>query len=161
VERDGTILVAVSWGGLGFDLITPEEAEVDAISVSDEDLEPLRIAAGRPRFGIDFDASTHIAATPVIARAVSFTKGCYPGQESVARVQNLGRVRKRLVGLSFDGTAVPAPGTTLTAEGMDVGRVTSTAEWDGRVAGIGVVRSDVHDGATVEAGASAATVRAL
>jgi len=91
---------------------------------------------------------------------VSFTKGCYPGQESVARVQNLGRVRKRLVGLDVDG-GPPEAGASMTVEGREVGHVTSAAKWDGRVVAIGSLRSEVHDGATVEAGATPATVRAL
>ena len=160
VPRD-VIAVAVDWGLAGYDVIATSPLNIDGASMTPAEYDAARIAGGRPRFGVDFDETTHIAETPLIARAVSFTKGCYPGQESVARVQNLGRVRKRLVRLSFDGAHMPGVGTTLTADGLEVGRVTSAAEWDGRVAGIGFVRSDVHDGATIEAGSSAATVRAL
>jgi len=160
IPRDA-IVAEVDWGALGYDIITASPFEVDAVSMTAAEYESARIATGRPRFGVDFDETTHIAETPLIARAVSFTKGCYPGQESVARVQNLGRVRKRLVGVDLNGAEVPAPGTTLTVDGFDVGRVTSAALWDGRVAGIGSLRSDVHDGATVEVGSSVAIVRAL
>jgi folate-binding protein YgfZ len=160
IPRDA-VAAEVDWGLLGYDVITASLIEVDAVSMTTADHDAARIAAGRPRFGVDFDETTHIAETPLIARAVSFTKGCYPGQESVARVQNLGRVRKRLVGLDFNGADVPAAGTTFMVDGSDVGRMTSAALWDGRVAGIGFVRSDLDDGATVEVGSSAATVRAL
>ena len=155
------IAIEVDWGLTGYDVIADAPVEVDGVSMSAADYEAARIAAGRPRFGVDFDDTTHIAETPLIARAVSFTKGCYPGQESVARVQNLGRIRKRLVGLEFEGADVPSVGTTLTAESLEVGRVTSAAMWDARVAGIGFVRSDVHDGASITAGGTAANVRAL
>jgi folate-binding protein YgfZ len=155
------IAVEVDWGVPGYDVITSTPVEIDAVSMNESEYDAARIAAGRPRFGVDFDETTHIAETPLIARAVSFTKGCYPGQESVARVQNLGRVRRRLAGLDVTGAEVPGAGTILTAEGIEVGRVTSAAMWDARVSAIGFVRSDVHDGATVEAGAAAATVRAL
>jgi len=160
IPRDA-IAAEVDWGLIGYDIITASPFEVDAVSMTAAEYESARVAAGRPRFGIDFDETTHIAETPLIARAVSFTKGCYPGQESVARVQNLGRVRKRLVGVDLNGADVPAAGSTLTVDGSDVGRVTSAALWDGRVAGIGSLRSDVHDGATVEVGSSVAIVRAL
>ena len=160
IPRDA-IATEVDWGLLGYDIITASPFEVGAVSMTAAEHDAARIDAGRPRFGVDFDETTHIAETPLIARAVSSTKGCYPGQESVARVQNLGRVRKRLVGLDFNDADVPAAGTTLTVDGADVGRVTSAAKWGGRVAGIGFVRSDVDAGATVEAGSSAATVRAL
>jgi hypothetical protein len=65
------------------------------------------------------------------------------------------------VGLDLDGTVALAAGTVLTAESLEVGRVTSAAMWDARVSAIGFVRSDAHDGATIEAGRSTATVRAL
>jgi folate-binding protein YgfZ len=155
------IAIEVDWGLTGYDIIADAPVEIDAVSMSDTDYEAARIAAGRPRFGVDFDETTHIAETPLIARAVSFTKGCYPGQESVARVQNLGRVRKRLVGLDFEGADVPLVGTIISAESLEVGRVTSAAMWDARVSGIGFVRRDVQDGATVAAGSASATVRAL
>jgi tRNA-modifying protein YgfZ len=154
------IAVEVDWGLQGYDVITAEPIEIDAVPMSSTEYDAGRIAAGRPRFGVDFDETTHISETPLIARAVSFSKGCYPGQESVARVQNLGRVRKRLAGLDVEGD-VPAAGTILTVESMEVGRVTSAAMWNARVSAIGFVRSDVHDGAAVEAGGSTATVRAL
>jgi folate-binding Fe-S cluster repair protein YgfZ len=76
-------------------------------------------------------------------------------------VQNLGRVRKRLAGLELEGAEVPPAGTILTAESLQVGRVTSAAMWDARVSAIGFVRSDAHAGATVVAGSATAIVRAL
>jgi tRNA-modifying protein YgfZ len=155
------IAIEVDWGLSGYDIIADAPLEIDAVSMSETDYDAARIAAGRPRFGVDFDETTHIAETPLIARAVSFMKGCYPGQESVARVQNLGRVRKRLVGLEIEGAEVPPVGTTLTAESSEVGHVTSAAMWGASVAAIGFVRSDVHDGAIVAAGSFAAEVRAL
>jgi folate-binding protein YgfZ len=155
------IALEVDWGPAGYDVIAAVSVDVDAAPMNEAEYEAVRIATGRPRFGVDFDETTHITETPLIAHAVSFIKGCYPGQESVARVQNLGRIRKRLAGLDFEGSDVPATGTTLVAESLEVGRITSAAMWDARVSAIGFVRSDVHDGATVEAGPAAATVRAL
>ena len=156
----GAVALASDWGPSDLDVLHEGATAFEGAEMSAGEYEAARIAAGRPRFGVDFDENTHIAETPLIARAVSFTKGCYPGQESVARVENLGRVRKRLVGLDVDG-GPPEAGASMTVEGREVGRVTSAATWDGRVVAIGSLRSEVHDGATVEAGATPATVRAL
>jgi folate-binding protein YgfZ len=157
----GSVALGSDWGPSDLDVLIPSSATLAGSEMDAAEYEGARIAAGRPRFGVDFDESTHIAETPLIARAVSFTKGCYPGQESVARVRNLGKVRKRLVGLEIAGNVVPEPGTTLTVDGLDVGRITSAAAWAGRAFAIGSLRGDVHDGASVEAGDSGAVVRAL
>jgi tRNA-modifying protein YgfZ len=157
----GGVRLASDWGPADLDVLIPSSDALTGNEMDAAEYDAARIAAGRPRFGVDFDESTHIAETPLIARAVSFTKGCYPGQESVARVSTLGKVRKRLVGLEIAGNVAPEAGTTLTADGQDVGRITSAAAWAGRAFAIGSLRSDVHDGATVEAGDSGAVVRAL
>ena len=149
------------WGPGDLDVLISPSVGLSGDEMKAAEYEAARIAAGRPRFGVDFDESTHIAETPLLARAVSFTKGCYPGQESVARVSNLGKVRKRLVGLEIAGNVAPEAGTTMTVDGQDVGRITSAAAWAGRAFAIGSLSSDVHDGATIEAGDSGAVVRAL
>ena len=63
------------------------------------------------------------------SRAISFSKGCYVGQEVIIRVlhRGHGRVARKLVGLVFDGEAVPAPGTRAAVNGRDIGEVTSSA----------------------------------
>ena len=157
----GSVPLVSDWGPGDLDVLIPRSIGMTGNEMDAAEYEAARIAAGRPRFGIDFDENTHIAETPLIARAVSFTKGCYPGQESVARVSNLGKVRKRLVGLEIAGNVAPQAGTNLTVDGQDVGRITSAAAWIGRAFAIGSLRSDVHDGASVEAGDSGAVVRAL
>jgi folate-binding protein YgfZ len=157
----GAVPLASDWGPSDLDVLSSTDEAFEGDELDPAEYDAARIAAGRPRFGIDFDERTHIAETPLIGRAVSFTKGCYPGQESVARVNNLGRVRKRLVGLEIAGNVVPEPGTALSVEGQEVGRITSATAWEGRAFAIGPLRSDVHDGATVEAGDAAAIVRAL
>jgi len=157
----GVVPLASEWGPSDLDALSEKDLPFYGNEMDAAEYEAARIAAGRPRFGVDFDETTHIAETPLMARAVSFTKGCYPGQESVARVSNLGKVRKRLVGLDIVGNVVPEPGTTLVVDEQDVGRITSAAAWAGRAFAIAFLRSDVHDGVTVEAGDEAAVVRAL
>lgn len=90
----------------------------------------LGIAARRPRFGIDNDARTIPNEMPWLHTAVHLQKGCYRGQETVARVHNLGRPPRRLVLLNLDGSAdrLPETGDPVTlANGRAVGRVGSVA----------------------------------
>lgn len=86
-----------------------------------EALEVLRAEAGIPRFGVDFGPENFPQETG-IEEAVSYTKGCYLGQEVVARIHYRGGVQKTLCGLAFPGTA-PAPGTPLTFEEREAGTV--------------------------------------
>jgi len=92
-------------------------------------LEALRVAAGRPRFGLETDHRTIPHEVGWIPSAVHLDKGCYRGQETVARVQNLGRPPRRLVLLHLDGSdsVLPATGEPVVLDGREVGRVTSSA----------------------------------
>jgi folate-binding protein YgfZ len=89
----------------------------------------LRVEAGVPRFGRDMDEETIPLEAGIESRAISFSKGCYVGQEVIIRVlhRGHGRVARKLVGLVFDGEAVPAPGTRAAVNGRDIGEVTSSA----------------------------------
>jgi folate-binding protein YgfZ len=89
-------------------------------------LEILRTEAGIPRFGADFGPDNFPQETG-IEEAVSYTKGCYLGQEVVARIHYRGGVQKLLRGLVFEGEAVPKPGTPLAFEGREAGAVTTVA----------------------------------
>ena len=93
-------------------------------------LEALRVEAGRPRFGIDTDHRTIPHEMGWIGSAVQLDKGCYRGQETVARVANLGRPPRRLVRLHLDGSArenLPVHGTAVFGEGGEIGRLTTSA----------------------------------
>jgi folate-binding protein YgfZ len=91
--------------------------------------EALRVAAGVPRLGFETDHRTIPHEVGWIGRAVHLDKGCYRGQETVARVHNLGRPPRRLVFLHLDGTeeALPPHGAPVEYEGRQVGFVTSSA----------------------------------
>jgi tRNA-modifying protein YgfZ len=125
--------------------------------------EALRVAARRPRFGIDSDHKTipHEAGD-LLARAVHLDKGCYRGQETVARVHNLGRPPRRLVLLHLDGVdeELPAPGTpVLRDDGRQVG-VTGTAARHhelGQIA-LALVKQNVPAGGTLRVGDATAAV---
>ncbi|HEY5987299.1 MAG TPA: folate-binding protein, partial [Streptosporangiaceae bacterium] len=91
--------------------------------------EALRIAARRPRLGLDTDHRTIPHEVGWIETAVHLTKGCYRGQETVARVHNLGHPPRRLVFLHLDGSEdrLPAPGDPITLDGAQVGFTGSAA----------------------------------
>ena len=103
-----------------------------AVPRAGEDLvEVLRVEAGVPEFGVDMQADTIPLEAGIEARAISFTKGCYVGQEVIVRVlhRGQGRVARRLVGLTIgergDAPPVPAARAAITVDGREVGRVTS------------------------------------
>jgi folate-binding protein YgfZ len=86
-----------------------------------------RIEAGTPLFNIDFGTDSLAHETGLLAQRVSFTKGCYLGQEIVARTENLGRPKQQLVGLRPDGDLLPAAGDDVVdADDKAVGAVTSS-----------------------------------
>jgi len=118
----------------GFDVITTVEQAQElsqqliaagAEVVSEETFETLRIEAGVARFGLDMDENNVVSETN-LDDAVSFTKGCYIGQEIIARIKYRGHVAKKLTGFVLNGEALPQAGATIkSVEGKDVGRITS------------------------------------
>jgi folate-binding protein YgfZ len=94
-------------------------------------LEVLRIESGVPCYGRDFGPDT-IALEAPLEHAISFSKGCYLGQEVIERVSARGHVNRRLVGLEIEGATVPAVGDPVFAPEREVGRVTS-ASWSWRL----------------------------
>jgi folate-binding protein YgfZ len=111
-----------------------------ARTVGSSALERLRVEAGVPRFGADYD-ERHFPAETGLEDAVSFTKGCYLGQEVVARIHYRGHVNRRLAGLRFDPEAWAAgpvgPGEPLLASGEEVGTlgsVVASPRLDGPIA---------------------------
>ncbi len=92
--------------------------------VGREALDVLRIESGRPRFGVDMGPST-LALEVAPEGLLSFTKGCYRGQEVVARGTYIGQMNRRLLGLRIDGDVPPSGADIVRVEGEEVGRVTS------------------------------------
>lgn len=86
-----------------------------------------RIEAGVPLFGVDFDEHNLPQEVGRDRAAISFTKGCYLGQETVARIDALGHVNHRIVVVRFSGDDVPGVGTELSHNGTAVGSVTSAS----------------------------------
>ncbi len=96
-----------------------------------EAFEMIRVEAGFPLYGRDINDDHLPQEVNRDAQAISFTKGCYLGQETVARIDALGHVNRRLVRLRLSGPEMPKPGQELMADGQAIGRVTS-AVWSPR-----------------------------
>jgi folate-binding protein YgfZ len=103
--------------------------EAGATAVSPEAIEAARIESGYAVFGIDMTSDTIPLEAGIEGRAISFTKGCYVGQEVIIRVLHRGggRVARKLVTLRIDGSA-PHPGAKLYAGEREIGAITSAAE---------------------------------
>ncbi len=112
-------------------------------TMGDDELEVLRIRAGTPRFGREIDDRVLPAEAGLDARAVDFEKGCYPGQEPIARQHYRGRVNRTLRVLEIEGAELPEYDAELTHDGKVVGRLTSAALEGTRVIALGYVRVEV------------------
>ena len=126
-----------AWRVLGGAEVVDERPPGD--EVGEEDYERWRIEAAIPRWGADIDDRILPAEAGLDETHVSFTKGCYPGQEPIARQHYRGKVNRRLRVLEIDGDAVP--GDDLIHDGKTVGRITSA------VAGLALayVRTEVPE----------------
>jgi tRNA-modifying protein YgfZ len=113
-------------------------------------LEMARVAAGAALVGLDTGPTTLVQEAGLEDEAVSFEKGCYLGQETVARVQYRGRVNRALRGLRLSAAA-PTAGGRVLLEGREVGRMTSAADTpDLGSIGLAVLRREAQPGADVE-----------
>jgi folate-binding protein YgfZ len=112
-------------------------------TVDSDELELLRIKAGTPRLGREIDDRVLPAEAGLDARAIDFAKGCYPGQEPIARQHYRGRVNRSLRVLELDGEGLPEYDAELTYEGKTVGRVTSAAREGDHVVALAYVRVEV------------------
>ncbi len=149
----------------GLDLICPAEQAgrlreallaAGAVAVAPEAAEILRIEAGVPRFGAEMGTETMPAEAGIVERAVSFTKGCYIGQETVARLHYKGRPNRHLRGLRLSAPA--APGAPLRLGEKEVGRLGGTAVSPafGPV-GLAVLRREAEPGAELAVGEDGVT----
>jgi folate-binding protein YgfZ len=150
---EGTVIRATHTAEDGFDLFVDANEtqtllesliEAGAQSVGPEVLEILRIEAGIPRYGVDMD-ETNVVTETNLDEAVSFTKGCYIGQEIIARIKYRGHVAKKLTGVLFEGeVSLESGAKVLSSDGKEIGRVTSLAFSPrlGRTIALGYVKYD-------------------
>jgi|tagenome__1003787_1003787.scaffolds.fasta_scaffold20899864_3 folate-binding protein YgfZ len=153
----------------GADVLVRRGAEADLIEAAGVPLagiwayEALRVADRRPRFGFETDHKTLPAEVGWTGPAVHLDKGCYRGQETVARVHHLGRPPRKLVLLHLDGVStdhLPAPGTAVTnADGRPVGFVGSSARhFELGMICLALVRQNVRDDALLRVGEATAAI---
>jgi folate-binding protein YgfZ len=157
---------AVTTGPFGIDLIVPRDRIADAVGKLSAPVagmwafEAARIAARVPRPGLDTDHKTLPHEVGLIESAVHLNKGCYRGQETVARIHNLGHPPRRLVFLHLDGSVerLPTRGSpVMTADGTEVGFTGSAARhFELGPIGLGLIRRSVPVDATLLADGVAA-----
>ncbi len=117
-------------------------------TIGEDELESMRIEAGTPRFGREIDERVLPAEAGLIERAISFTKGCYPGQEPIARLHYRGHANRTLRVLEIEAGDLPGYDEELRHEGKAVGRVTSaTRRPDGTIVALAYVRNEVPEDA--------------
>ncbi|MBL9137973.1 MAG: aminomethyltransferase family protein [Verrucomicrobiales bacterium] len=154
-------------GTTGYDLYVPNdkvailaESLADAAAliqgrwVGGHALELARVEAGIPRFGVDMNESNLPPEAGIADRAISYTKGCYSGQEVIARIRTYGQVAKSLRGMKLSGgggEALPALGARLYRGEKEVGHLTSVADSPtvGGPIALGYVRKECHGPGTV------------
>jgi folate-binding protein YgfZ len=147
------IVAAGDLGRLLDGLLAAGAAEVDPGAA-----EIIRIEAGRPRFGADMGPECMPAEAGIVDAAISFTKGCYIGQEPVARLHHRGRPNRRLRGLLLSAPA--EPGATLRLGDRDVGRVASACVSPARgPIALAIVRREAEPGAELAVGEDGVTAR--
>ncbi len=161
--------VARTTGPVGTDYLVPR-AQLATLAAAAQErgarlagswaYEAFRIAAHQPRYGLDTDHKTIPHEVGWIETAVHLSKGCYRGQETVARVHNLGHPPRRLVFLHLDGSVdrLPGHGDEVTLDGKAVGFVGSAARhYELGPIGLALVRRTTPTDATLEAGGVAAS----
>jgi folate-binding protein YgfZ len=142
-----------SWLVLGGDEVLDERPPGD--EVGEKAFERRRIQAGIPRWGREIDDRVLPAEAGLVETHVSFTKGCYPGQEPIARQHHRGKLNRRLRVLEIESSEIPEPETELLYEGKTVGRITSAV--DG--VALGYVRTEVPEDATLTFAAKPGSAR--
>ena len=125
-------------------------------TMGDDELELLRITAGTPRFGREIDDRVLPAEAGLVERTVSFSKGCFPGQEPIARLHYRGHANRGLRVLTWESAELPEYDAPVSYEGKEVGRVTSAARDGDGIVALAYVRAEVPADAEFEVGAARA-----
>ena len=140
-----------SWLVLGGEEVLDDRPAGD--EVGEEELERWRIETGIPRWGREIDEQILPAEAGLDETHISFSKGCYPGQEPIARQRYRGKVNRKLRVLDVEGDATP--GTELVLDGKKVGRITSAVPG----VALGYVRTEVPDEASLQFAAKPGSAR--
>lgn len=143
------------YGVPAYELLDSDDAPLATMAA--DELERLRILAGTPAWGRELDDRVLPAEAGLEERAISFTKGCYPGQEPVARLHYRGHPNRGLRVLALEGHELPVYDAELTLDGKVVGRITSAVVDAGRVLALAFVRREVPNDALLLHGSASAT----
>lgn len=108
--------------------------------ISEQAWADAHVVFGRPRFGVDFGDWTYPQESGLSPVAVSFTKGCYIGQETVVMLESRGKAPKVLWRWTIEGSELPAAKTPIKKEGAVVGQITSAARFDDAVVALGFLK---------------------
>ena len=150
-----TLVADLSWSNLQRTLVVGERPGLPTLE--DDDYESLRIEAGEPLMGVDVTDSTIPQETGLVGDTISFEKGCFLGQELVARLDSRGgRVNHHLRILRFEGSAADV-GAEVTKDGEQVGVLSSAAKG----VGLALLRRGVEPGEMVTVGEGRALVEAV
>jgi folate-binding protein YgfZ len=154
---EGVAYPVADYGEPAWELL---DGSVDGAPLGDDELELLRIRAGTPRVGRELDDRVLPAEAGLTETHVSFTKGCYPGQEPVARLHYRGHANRGLRVLAIEAEEPPAYDAELTLDDKPVGRVTSAVrDPDGGVLALAFVRREVPEGAELAVAGARARMR--
>jgi folate-binding protein YgfZ len=135
------------------------DQHADTVTGSAEDAERLRVSRFLPRFGVDFGEKNYPQEAALEKIAVSFSKGCYLGQEVVCRLEMRGHVVKKIVPVRIAGDPPPHGAEIRSAEGKVLGAVSSAVPSDGGAVGLAMVRIDFAEpGTKLDVGGREATV---
>ena len=146
------------YGVPAYELLDGEPPPPPAVRPAEpDDLERLRILARSPAWGREIDDRVLPAEAGLDARAVDFAKGCYPGQEPIARQHYRGRVNRTLRALALEGDGLPAYDADISLGEKVVGRVTSAVRDGGRALVLGYVRRETPADAPLVVEGRAAT----
>lgn len=155
-EPEGLRAPATEYGDAAWEVVdgNPAGEPIDA-----DELERRRIAARGPAWGRELDDRVLPAEAGLVERAVSLTKGCYPGQEPIARLHYRGHANRGLRVLELETSEPPAYDAEIHDGGRVVGRITSAVRDGERVLALGYVRNDVSDNPQLHVGQVPARLR--
>jgi folate-binding protein YgfZ len=156
-EHRSFLVLGTSEGGIpnadyGEPAVEVLDEEPPGEPIAEDELEVLRILAATPRMGRELDDRVLPAEAGLVERAVSFDKGCYPGQEPIARLHYRGHANRGLRVLELSAAdGLPEPDAPVRHGERDVGRVTSAVRVrDGRTLALGYVRVEVPPDAVLD-----------
>jgi len=152
-----TIIKTASTGEEGYDLLLPVAAAPDVWNllmetgqgigirpIGFEALEMLRVETGIPRYGVDMDEDVFPVEAGLEEKAISYTKGCYTGQEPISRIKHRGQVNRHLIGFILEEPILPNKGDKIMKDGQEAGFITSgiVSPMIGKTVALGYLRRE-------------------